>query len=462
VNVAVIGTGHVGLVTCVALARVGHDVVGTDVDAERIAQLQRAVPPFFEPGLEASLVDGMDSGRLSFTTEAAEALNNAHVVFICVGTPARADGHANLVAMERSATDIARHAPDGAVVVEKSTVPAGTAERLQLTLRRESGGRHFEVASNPEFLREGSALHDALEPDRIVVGAGSDPAFRAMRELYAPLTSQGCPLIETDITTAELAKHASNAFLAMKISFANALARICEGAGADVTSVADVMGSDPRIGRAFLNAGLGYGGYCFPKDIAALERLADGLGYPFRMLTEVARVNDEAVEAAVAKVHEAVWNLEDKRIAILGLAFKPGTDDVRFSPALDLARRLIDAGADVVGYDPSAAGTAKDDLPELAVVGDAYEAASGAHCLVLATEWDEFRGLDLTALRDVMAYPVIVDGRNALNPDAVAAAGFTYYAMGRPSRHERPAEPAPRRASFNGAAAGVGSSSPTR
>jgi UDPglucose 6-dehydrogenase len=457
VNVAVMGTGHVGLITCVALARIGHDVIGTDIDAERIGQLQRSVPPFYEPELESSLAAEMSSRRLRFTSEASDALAEAHVVFICVGTPARADGHANLLAMERSATEIGRHAADGAVVVEKSTVPAGTAERLELTLQRESGGRPFEVASNPEFLREGSALKDALEPDRIVVGAGSDRAFRVMRELYAPLTSNGCPLIETDIATAELAKHASNAFLALKISFANALARICEVAGADVTSVADVMGSDPRIGRAFLNAGLGYGGYCFPKDVAALERLAESLGYPFPMLTEVARVNDEAVDAAVRKVHEAVWNLEEKRIALLGLSFKPGTDDVRFSPALDLARRLIAAGADVAGYDPSGARTAKDDLPALEVVGDAYEAASGAHCLVLATEWEEFATLDLATLRNVMAYPVIVDARNALDADAIVAAGFTYYAMGRPSPANRrtvaSATGASGRADYNGAAA---------
>lgn len=436
-KVAVLGTGHVGLITCVALARIGHDVIGTDVDGERIAGLQRAVPPFYEPGIKEALDDEMASGRLAFTAAGSEALAEAEVAFICVGTPARADGHANLLAMERSAAEIGRHAPDGVVVVEKSTVPAGTAERLQLTLRRESGGRDFEVASNPEFLREGSALRDALEPDRIVVGAESERAFSVLRTLYAPLTRAGCPLLETDIATAELAKHASNAFLAMKISFANALARICELAGADVTAVADVMGSDPRIGRAFLDAGLGYGGYCFPKDVAALERLANGLGYDFPLLTEVARVNEEAVEAAVAKVREALWNLEEKRIAVLGLAFKPGTDDVRFSPALALARRLLAAGADVVGCDPSAAGTAKDEVAELRVVDDPYEAASGAHCVVLATEWEQFRQLDLGALAAAMAYPVIVDGRNALDRNAAIDAGFSYYGMGRPSAVER-------------------------
>ncbi len=255
-----------------------------------------------------------------------------------------------------------------------------------------------------------------------------------MRRLYEPLTSKGCPLIETDIATAELAKHASNAFLALKISFANALARICELASADVTSVANVMGSDPRIGRQFLDAGLGYGGYCFPKDVAALERLAEQLGYPFPLLGEVRRINEETVDAAVSKVTDALWNLEEKRIAMLGLSFKPGTDDVRFSPALALAGKLIAAGASVVGYDPSAGRYAKEELQELELGNDPYDAAAGAHCLVLATEWPEFRELDLRALRDVMVYPVVVDTRNALDPAAMIDAGFSYYAMGRPSQ----------------------------
>jgi UDPglucose 6-dehydrogenase len=433
VNVAVMGTGHVGLVTCVALASVGHQVVGTDIDEERIALLEGGEPPFYEAGLEDALRAQIADGSLRFTTEPKEALGDADVVFICVGTPARADGEANLLAIERSASQIARHAPDGAIVVEKSTVPAGTAERMTPTLSRESGGRRFLVASNPEFLREGSALKDALEPDRIVVGAGEPRTFEVLRELYAPITDAGHLLIETDIATAELAKHASNAFLALKISFANALARVCEAAGADVTSVAEVMGSDPRIGRDFLDAGLGYGGYCFPKDVAALERLSARLGYPFPMLAEVARINEEAVDAAASKVSEALWNLEEKRIALLGLAFKPGTDDVRFSPALALARRLLAAGAHVVGYDPSAGLTAKDDLPELEIAGDPYQAAEGAHCLVLATEWAEFAALDLPALRQAMAYPVIVDGRNALDPDEIVEAGFSYHPTGRPS-----------------------------
>ena len=431
-KVAVMGTGHVGLVTCVAFASIGHDVTGTDVDAEKIDALRRGVSPFYEPGLDDALVREMASGRLSFTLEASEALRGAEAVFICVGTPARADGQANLLAMELSASAIARHGRDGAVVVEKSTVPAGTADRVRLTLHREGDGRTFHVASNPEFLREGTALDDSLKPDRIVIGVESERGLDVLRRLYEPITRSGARLIVTDIRTAELAKHASNAFLAMKISFANALARLCERTGADVTAVADVMGADPRIGRAFLNAGLGYGGYCFPKDVAALERLGARLGYTFTLLQEVARLNEESVEAAAGMVEEALWNLGDKRIALLGLAFKAGTDDVRFSPALALARRLLASGAHVIGYDPRATRAAKEDLPELELASDPYEAASGAHCLVVATEWEEFRSLNLPALHELMAYPVIVDGRNLLDPAEVGGAGFWYYPMGRP------------------------------
>jgi UDPglucose 6-dehydrogenase len=430
-KVTVIGTGHVGLVTCVTLSVLGHDVIGTDVDDDKISLLQEGIPPFYEEGLEEALASELGASRLRFVTDAEEALREAEVVFICVGTPARTDGEANLIAIERAARDIAHHGKDGVVVVEKSTVPAGTSERVRLTLNREGRGLRFDVASNPEFLREGTALADSLGPDRIVIGVQSGSARDALRRLYAPLTERGHELIETDIATAELAKHASNAFLAMKISFSNGLARICELAGADVIAVVDVMGSDPRIGRAFLNAGLGYGGACFPKDVAALDRLASRLGYDFQLLREVSRMNEEAVEAAVIKVHEAVWNMEGKRIGVLGLAFKPGTDDVRFSPALDLTRQLMQAGADVCGYDPQAGVSAGRELPGIRIAASAYEAAARAHCLVIATEWPEFRELDFERLRSDMAYPVIVDARNALDREVVAKAGFAYYPTGR-------------------------------
>jgi UDPglucose 6-dehydrogenase len=430
----VVGTGHVGLVTAVTLASMGHEVIGTDSDEDKIAGLRDGHVPFFEPGVSELLTQEIENGRLSFTTKYAETVPGSEVVFISVGTPTRSSGEANLVAVESAARDVARHADGALVVVEKSTVPTGTARRLRSTLHRERPdlAQDIEVVCNPEFLREGAALKDALEPDRILVGAETEQAFGTMRRLYAPLVEKGCDLIETDIATAELTKHASNAFLALKISFINALARLCEHAGADVDAVAEGMGKDPRIGPAFLKAGLGYGGSCFPKDLAAFERLASRLGYQFPMLREVARINDEAIDSAVEKVRDALWNLEEKRVALFGLAFKPGTDDVRFAPALTLARRLVSEGATVVGYDPVAAQAAAREVPELQIAEDAFSAAKGAHCIVICTEWDEFAELDLERLKDVMLYPIVVDGRNFLDEQKMQIAGFNYVPTGRP------------------------------
>jgi len=432
-QVVVVGTGHVGLITAATLAAVGHDVVGLDDDEEKIGALRQGVCPFFEPGLQVLLEQMMNAGRLRFDLEGSGAVNGAEVIFFCVGTPPRASGEASLVSLERAARSIASSLSGPTVVVEKSTVPAGTAERLLLVLRFERPDLvdEIEVVSNPEFLREGQAVEDALHPDRILVGARSSRGFETMRRLFEPLIRDGSRLIETDMPTAELAKHACNAFLALKISFANALARLCERAGADVTAVVDVMGSDPRIGRAFLDAGLGYGGFCFPKDLQAFERLAARLGYDFPLLREVERINGEAVEATVDKVKDALWNLEDKRIALLGLSFKPNTDDVRFSPALALARRLLDEGATVVGYDPWAAANAKSELPGLEVASTADDAMEGAHCMVVCTDWDDFRSLDLRRARGLLAHPIVVDGRNVFDPDKMKAEGFVYYGTGR-------------------------------
>ncbi len=434
-RVGVIGTGHVGLVTCATLASMGHEVVGTDSDEEKVRLLQGNMVPFHEPGLPELVSDGISSGRLRFTSDPAESLGDAKVVFICVGTPSKATGEANLVAVERAAQEVARHARQSTVVVEKSTVPAGTAQQVRRTLVRErrDATSGLEVASNPEFLREGSAVEDSLHPDRILVGAQAPWVFEVMRRLYEPLIRNGCRIIETDINTAELAKHACNAFLALKISYTNGLARICERAGADVVAVADIMGADPRIGRAFLDAGLGYGGSCFPKDLQAFDRLAARLGYDFALLREITRINDEALEATLEKVRDALWNLEGKRIALLGLSFKPGTDDVRFAPAVALARRLIDGGACVVGHDPQAMSNAKEEVAGLEVAADPYEAASGAHCLIVCTDWPEFRDLDLQRLSKAMAYPLMVDGRNIFRPAELESAGFSYYPTGRPA-----------------------------
>ncbi|HWL66056.1 MAG TPA: UDP-glucose/GDP-mannose dehydrogenase family protein, partial [Actinomycetota bacterium] len=326
-RVAVVGTGHVGLITCASLSAIGHTVIGMDSDEEKIVQLQAGGCPFFEPGLKELLAQQIDSGRLSFTRDIREAVRDADVAFICVGTPPRASGDASLVAVEKAGRAIAKSATKDIVIVEKSTVPAGTAGRLDQVLAHERPDSHpiLEVASNPEFLREGNAVQDSLEPDRILVGAHSDWARQRMRDLYEPLIDKGHRYIETDIATAEIAKHACNAFLAMKISFTNALAQISERAGADVMDVAQVMGADPRIGPAFLNAGLGYGGYCFPKDLQAFGRLAHRLGYDFPLLAEIERINEDAVATMFSKVQEKLWNLEDKRVCLLGLSFKPNT-----------------------------------------------------------------------------------------------------------------------------------------
>jgi UDPglucose 6-dehydrogenase len=431
-RVGVIGTGHVGLITCASFAAVGHDVVGTDADRSKIDALRSGDMPFHEPGVADSIREGMASGRLRFEHETAAATRDADVVFVCVGTPPRATGEANLVAVEQAVREVAVHAGSGLVIAEKSTVPAGTADRLTRTvsLQRPDLAGSVLVVSNPEFLREGHALRDAMHPERILVGAASEAAFEVMRRLYEPFTSHGARLIETDIRTAELAKHACNAFLALKISYANALARLCERTGADVDAVTEVMGADSRIGPAFLNAGLGYGGYCFPKDLVAFDHLASSLGYDFAMLREVARINDEAIDATVEKIRDALWNLDDKRVALLGLAFKPGTDDMREAPSLVLAGRLLSEGAEVSAWDPVADGAAH--LHGVEIADSALEALDGADGAVLVTEWHELRELDWAAAAKRMRSPVIVDGRNLLDPEEMRAHGFVYEGIGRP------------------------------
>ena len=432
-KVGIVGVGHVGLPTAAALAHVGHEVVAYDADAAKLAALAEGRMPFFEPGMEELVRAEMEAGRLSFSHEAEDVVSGADVVFICVGTPPRESGEANLVAIEQAAEWVARHATQPFVLVQKSTVPAGTASRLVKALTNYRAGVRFDVVSNPEFLREGSAIADSLQPVRILVGSDSDDAIETMHTLYAPFLDKGTEWIATDVRTAELAKHACNAFLAMKISFANALARISELSGADVVAVADAMGSDPRIGRSFLDAGLGYGGYCFPKDLSAFEKLAQRLGYDFGLLREVAKINEEAVTFTFLKIEEAMWNLEEKKIALLGLAFKPGTDDVRFSPALVLGSMLLEEGARVVGYDPAAGPNAKAELPGLELAESLDAALEDANCAVICTDWDEFKTMDLPAVRSRMAFPILVDARNALDPAAAVAAGLTYLPTGRPA-----------------------------
>jgi UDPglucose 6-dehydrogenase len=433
VKLAVIGAGHVGLPTAAVLARFGHEVGCADADPGRIDALSQGRVPFFEPGLQDLVEEGLGSGRLRFSESVSDVLQGARAAFLCVGTPPKASGEASLAMIERAASEVGQNASSPLVIVEKSTVPAGTAERIAVTLRRHDPDSRFTVVSSPEFLREGKAVEDSLEPSRILVGSDTPEAFATMREIYAQLIDGGVRWIETDLRTAELSKHASNAFLALKVSFANALARLCEAASADIVAVTDVMSADPRIGPGHLAAGLGYGGSCFPKDLLAFEHLSRQLGYDFPLLREIARLNEEAVDAAVTKVEDALWNLDDKRVAVLGLAFKPDTDDVRFSPALNLAEKLIAAGAHVVGYDPQAAENAEAELPKLEIADDLYAALEGSHCAVVATEWDEFLALNLEDAHRIMALPVIVDTRNVFDPEMMRSAGFTYLPTGRPA-----------------------------
>jgi UDPglucose 6-dehydrogenase len=432
-NVGVIGSGRVGLVTGACLASLGHDVTCMDADAVKIAMLRDGRPHFYEPDLERLLTEGLERGLLRFVDKVEEAVVDAQVVMICVGRPPVGLDDKSLTAVEEAARAIARAAPPDLVVVVKSTVPPGTNGRVAQVVASERPDLSYSVVSSPEFLREGHAVKDTLEPDRLVVGtvAGDAAGRVAMRTLYAPLLEARRLLIETDPSTAELAKLSSNAFLALKISYANGLARMAERAGADVVGVTEIMGGDPRIGPDFLSAGLGYGGFCLPKDIVTLEKTAARLGYDFGLLREVVHINEEAVQVVAKIVEEAVWNLEGKRLLLLGAAFKAGTDDVRAAPSLALARLLLDEGATVVLWDPMAGAEAARELPGLEVAGDPIEGAAGAHCAVVCTEWPEFRALDMHKLADAMAEAVLVDARNCLDPIVAREAGFRYVAIGR-------------------------------
>ncbi|MPZ87526.1 MAG: nucleotide sugar dehydrogenase [Nitriliruptorales bacterium] len=436
-KVSVIGTGHVGLVTAACLADLGHEVVGMDEDLSKVGQLRAGQVPFVEPGLPELVASGTRSGRIRFTHDATEALDSVDVLFICVGTPRREDGRPNLSYVQAVASTVATQARHSIVVAEKSTVPVRTGERIRQALRlatqARDGGHHHQVVSNPEFLREGTAVQDTLRPDRIVVGADSPRAHEVMRALYQPLLDRhDCPYIATDVRTAELIKHASNAFLATKISFINAMARICELAGADVHTVADAMGYDPRIGRAFLNAGLGYGGSCFPKDVEAFIHIAGELGYDLGILRETDRINREAKAWPVQQLRRLMWNLPGKQVAILGVAFKPGIDDVRDAPALDVIDGLRAEGARVRLHDPEALEHVRDRYPDAVFCNSAEEALRGAHAVVVCTEWDEYRKLAPERVAELLEYPVVVDARNIWDPEALQAAGLLVASVGRP------------------------------
>ncbi len=429
-NICVVGTGYVGLVTGAVFADLGNDVVCVDNDRTKIEALKAGRMPIYEPGLEEMVARNVGDRRLSFTTDLGAGIRHGDVIFIAVGTPPKDSGETDLSHVEAVAAEIGRCMDRYKVVVNKSTVPVGTGE-----LVREVIGRHqprpveFDVVSNPEFLREGSAIEDTLRPDRIVIGAPTQQVAMTLVELYAPIER---PMIITDLPSAEVIKYASNAFLAAKISFINAIANICETAGADVTQVMKGMGLDPRIGGAFLQAGLGYGGSCFPKDVDSLIHTAGRLGYDFKLLRSIVEINRERAAHLVETVAKALGPLDDKTVAVLGLAFKPNTDDMREAKSVEVVQLLHAAGAKIRAYDPAAMDNAKRLLPASVTFSDSpYEAAEGAHAVVLVTEWNEFKYLNLERLRGLLKRPVIFDGRNLWEPERMRRLGFEYYSVGR-------------------------------
>lgn len=432
-KLCIIGSGYVGLVSGACFAEVGHHVICVDNNEKKVAKLRAGQVPIYEPGLEDLIHRNVAAKRLHFTTNTEEGVDGSDVVFIAVPTPPQPDGSVDLSYIEKVAREIAAVLKPGQyrVIVDKSTVPVKTGEKVADTIRRyNKGGADFDVVSNPEFLREGCAVPDLMKPDRIVIGGNSERAIALMQKIYEPFMS---PVLVTDINSAELIKHAANSFLALKISYINAVARICEASGADVEKVADGIGSDKRIGRNFLNAGIGYGGSCFPKDIAAFIAISEDLGVPFTLLKEVEKINLSQRERFLAKIREALWVLRDKKVAVWGLAFKPDTDDVRCSVAIDLVNDLIAEGAEVTAYDPKGAEKAVEFnlIPGAKLANSPLEAAKGAEALVIATEWKEFTAVDLAELHKVMHTPLIFDGRNLLDPATVREAGFGYTSIGR-------------------------------
>ncbi len=429
-DISIIGTGYVGLTTGACLAERGHDVLCVDADRAKVASLRKGRVPFFEPGLADLVAKNVRAKRLSFDEDNAKAVAHGKVIFISVPTPPRPDGTADLSAIEAVARDIARHIRDYRLIVEKSTVPVATGSRMKEVITKyRPANVDFDVASNPEFLREGCAIADSMGPDRIVIGVESKRAEMILREIYKPFKA---PILVTNIKSAELIKHASNAFLAMKISFANAVAAVCDLAGANVIEVTRGVGMDKRIGPGFLSAGIGYGGSCFPKDVAAFEAISRELGYDFGLLREVQRVNDQARDLFLKKVERELWIVKGKTIAAFGLSFKPNTDDIRESVAIKVVQTLAERGAHVRAYDPQAMARARTSMNHIGYAKSPYDAAKDADAVLILTEWDEFRELDFKKLKKVMAHPTIIDGRNLLDPEKMREMGFTYRSVGRP------------------------------
>jgi UDPglucose 6-dehydrogenase len=449
VKISVIGAGYVGLVTGACLAEIGHEVACTDNDPAKLKILESGGVPIYEPGLDKLLAKARKNKLIRYCSNTAEAVAAGDAIFICVGTPPLPDGATDLSAIDHVARTIATEARSPKLVVEKSTVPARTGQELKraLSVYGRKSSVTFRVASNPEFLREGTAIEDFLHPDRIVVGVEDDTAEAQLREIYRPVLERkfNCPVhspacpeapapawLVTTINSAELIKHASNSFLALKISYANMVADLAERLGADIEEVMKAVGMDPRIGKHFLNAGLGFGGFCLPKDLQAFVHLAKSSGADFTMLEEAEKINRKRIERFVEKIRKAVWVLRDKQLGVLGLAFKPNTDDIRFAPAMDLVRSLLAEGARVRAYDPEAMEKARTVVPQIEYAKSAYEAAQDSEALLIATEWDEFRKLDWERIRDAMAHPLILDGRNFLSPQKMRELGFEYHCFGRP------------------------------
>ncbi|HEV2247574.1 MAG TPA: UDP-glucose/GDP-mannose dehydrogenase family protein [Terriglobia bacterium] len=434
-KISVLGLGHVGLPTALGFAELGWQTVCADSDPAKVALIQQGGCPFFEPGLQEMLAKHLEQGTFKPIVDTELAIRSSEILFLCVGTPQRENGQADLSQVETLARTIAHNLNGYKLIVEKSTVPAITAQWIRKTILRYAGsqrsGEDFDIASNPEFLREGTALQDFFHPDRIVCGVETERAGRILENLYQPL---GRPIVMTDLTTAELIKHAANAFLCTKISFINMVADLCEVVGGDITRLTQGIGLDHRIGREFLQAGVGFGGYCFPKDLKAFIYLAEEHGADFSLLKQVERVNQRRIEMIIKKIRRALWVVRGKRIAILGLAFKAGTDDIREAPSLKVIEQLRKEGALLRLYDPCAMPNARKVLAEseyLAYCESAYEAAKDADAVLVLTECDEFRGLDLPRLRSVMALPTVIDGRNIFDPQVMQRSGFEYYSVGR-------------------------------
>ncbi len=428
-KLTIIGTGYVGLATGACFAAVGHHVVCVDNDVAKVKMLKAGGIPIYEPGLEGLVRENVAADRLSFADSIVEGVEKSEVVFIAVPTPPQPDGSVDLSFIEKVAREIAAAMTSYKIVVDKSTVPVKTGDKVAETIKRYGKAKvEFDVVSNPEFLREGFAVEDLMKPDRIVIGVRSERPVPAMREIYAPFKA---PVIVTDINSAELIKHASNSFLALKISYINALSVLCEATGANVQEVANGMGMDVRIGRRFLNASLGFGGSCFPKDLSAFIKIAEQVGYDFRLLKEVQRINAEQMNRFVKKITETLWVLKDKKIGVLGLAFKQNTDDVRQSPAIELCQRLQKEGAQLRVHDPKAMEKAKAVLSEVTYVDDMNAVVEGCDALVVATEWDEFKALDLDRARRALSHPIMFDGRNLFDPAEMEKAGWIYRSIGR-------------------------------